>query len=85
MEKDLGNIIARKTGNSVSLTIPAKAKVKVGQKFKLVQEDSDTLIYKAIDANPWFNGDYDNVDFRKEMSDVGNPDTMQVGKENIAW
>ena len=52
----------------------------------MIQEDNDTLIYKkAIDSNPWFNGEYDDIDFKKEIEKVGNPDTMQVGKENIPW
>ena len=36
-------------------------------------------------VNPWFNGTYDNVDFKKEIAKVGNPDKMQVGKENVSW
>lgn len=50
----------------------------------MIQEDNSTLIYKAIDSNPWFNGEYDDIDFKKETEKVGNPDTMQVGKENVA-
>lgn len=45
--------------------------------------DNDILIYKAVSSNSWFNGDYDDIDFQEEMKKVGNPDTMQVGKENI--
>lgn len=36
-------------------------------------------------ANPWFNGKYDNINFKKEIAKVGNPDKMQVGKENVLW
>lgn len=36
-------------------------------------------------ANPWLNGKYDNVNFKKEIAKVGNPDKMQVGKENVSW
>lgn len=85
MEKKLGNFVARKVGNSTALTVPSKAGVKLGQRFELIQEDNNTLIYKAIDSNPWFNGEYDDIDFKKEIEKVGNPDTMQVGKENIPW
>lgn len=45
--------------------------------------DNDILIYKAVSSNSWFNDDYDDIDFQEEMKKVGNPDTMQVGKENI--
>ncbi|RMC46706.1 hypothetical protein [Lactobacillus sp. ESL0230] len=85
MQKKLGNFVARKVGNSTALTVPSKAGVKLGQRFELIQEDNDTLIYKTIDSNPWFNGEYDDIDFKKEIEKVGNPDTMQVGKENIPW
>ena len=85
MKKKLGNFVARKVGNSIALMVPNKAGVKPGQRFELIQEDNDTLIYKkAIDSNPWFNGEYDDIDFKKEIAKVGNPDTMQVGKENVA-
>ena len=77
--------IARKVGNSIVLTVPSKAGVKLGERFELTQKDNDTLIYKVIDSNPWFNGEYDDIDFKKEIEQVGNPDTMQVGKENIPW
>ena len=85
MEKKLGSFSVRKVGNSTALTVPSKARVKPGQRFELIQKDNSTLIYKAIDSNPWFNGEYDNIDFKKEIAKVGNPDTMQVGKENIPW
>ena len=85
MKKKLGMFIARKVGNSIVLTVPSKAGVKLGERFELTQKDNDTLIYKVIDSNPWFNGEYDDIDFKKEIEQVGNPDTMQVGKENIPW
>ena len=84
MKKKLGNFVARKVGNSIALMVPSKAGVKLGQRFELIQEDNSTLIYKAIDSNPWFNEEYDDIDFKKETEKVGNPDTMQVGKENVA-
>ncbi|QYN57450.1 hypothetical protein GYM69_10095 [Lactobacillus panisapium] len=85
MEKKLGNFVVRKVGNSTALTVPSKAGVKLGQRFELTQENNGTLIYKAIDSNPWFNGEYDDIDFKKEIEKVGNPDTMQIGKENMPW
>jgi len=86
MKKKLGMFIARKVGNSIVLTVPSKAGVKLGERFELTQKDNDTLIYKkAIDSNPWFNGEYDDIDFKKEIAKIGNPDTMQAGKENISW
>ena len=84
MKKKLGNFVARKVGNSIALMVPSKAGVKLGERFELTQKDNDTLIYKAIDSNPWFNEEYDDIDFKKETEKVGNPDTMQVGKENVA-
>ena len=84
MKKKLGMFIARKVGNSIALMVPSKAGIKLGERFELIQEDNSTLIYKAIDSNPWFNEEYDDIDFKKEIEQVGNPDTMQVGKENVA-
>ncbi|MCT6889640.1 MAG: hypothetical protein M3Z87_08325 [Lactobacillus sp.] len=86
MEKKLGSFSVRKVGNSIALTVPSKAGVKLGERFELFQKDNDTLIYKkAIDSNPWFNEECNDIDFKKEIAKVGNPDTMQVGKENIPW
>lgn len=85
MEKKLGNFFARKVGNSTALTIPSKADVKLGQRFELTQENNGTVIYKSIGSNPWFNGEYDDIDFKKEIEKVGNSDTMQIGKENMLW
>ncbi|WP_270262840.1 AbrB family toxin-antitoxin system antitoxin [Lactobacillus panisapium] len=85
MEKKLGSFFARKDGNSTALTIPSKADVKLGQRFELTQENNGTVIYKSIGSNPWFNGEYDDIDFKKEIEKVGNSDTMQIGKENMPW
>lgn len=85
MEKKLGSFFARKVSNSTALTIPSKADVKLGQRFELTQENNGTVIYKSIGSNPWFNGEYDDIDFKKEIEKVGNPDTMQIDKENMPW
>ena len=85
MEKKLGNFVVRKVGNSTALTIPSKADVKLGQRFELTQENNGTVIYNSIGSNPWFNGECDDIDFKKEIEKVGNPDTMQIGKENMPW
>lgn len=42
-------------------------------------------IKKNKDNNPWFNGIYDDVNFKKEIAKIGKPDKMQVGKENVSW
>lgn len=85
MEKKLGSFFARKVDNSTALTIPSKADVKLGQRFELTQENNGTVIYNSIGSNPWFNGECDDIDFKKEIEKVGNPDTMQIGKENMPW
>lgn len=43
MKKKLGMFIARKVGNSIVLTVPSKAEVKLGQRFELIQEDKIAL------------------------------------------
>ena len=78
----LGEFTARKTGNSLSLTVPVGSGVSEGQKYLLVMEADGTLIYKAQGDNPWLNGDYRDIDFRAEMADVGNYGVeVPVGKE----
>lgn len=67
MEKKLGSFFARKVGNSTALTIPSKADVKLGQRFELTQENNGTVIYNSIGSNPWFNEEYDDIDFKKEI------------------
>lgn len=43
MKKKLGMFIARKVGNSIVLTVPSKAGVKLGERFELTQEDKIAL------------------------------------------
>lgn len=39
----MGTSNARKQRNAVVITIPAKFKIKVGQKFYIIKDDDDTL------------------------------------------
>lgn len=80
----LGEFTTRKTGNSLSLTVPVSSGVPEGQKYLLTVEEDGTLIYKAQNTNPWLNGDLSDIDFQSEMKDVGNFDSGgPVGKEKI--
>lgn len=78
----LGEFTTRRTGNSLSLTVPAGSGVLGGQKYLLVMEADGTLVYKPQNDNPWLNGDYRDIDFRAEMADVGNFGVENpIGKE----
>ncbi|WP_125582232.1 hypothetical protein [Levilactobacillus cerevisiae] len=78
----LGEFTTRKTGNSLSLTVPVGSGISEGQRYLLMMEEDGTLIYKVQDDNPWLNGDYSDIDFRAEMDDVGNYGVERpVGKE----
>lgn len=80
----LGEFTTRKTGNSLSLTVPVSAGIAEGQKYLLVLEEDGTLIYKAQDDNPWLNGEFKDIDFQAELDDVGHYDVIRpIGKEKM--
>lgn len=79
-----GEFTIRKTGNSISLTVPVGSGVPEGQKYLLMVEEDGALIYKTQNTNSWLNGDFSDVDFQSEMKDIGNFDSGEpVGKEKI--
>jgi hypothetical protein len=85
-ERILGEFSTRKTGNSLILTVPVTAGVPEGQKFILKAKSDGSLEYVVADQNPWTSGEYDNIDFRAELNDVGHfGNESPVGKENIEW
>ncbi|ANZ61125.1 hypothetical protein AYR62_10545 [Secundilactobacillus paracollinoides] len=81
-EKILGEFATRRTGNSLTLTVPKSAGVPEGKKFILVSKDDDTLEYRAAKDNPWLDGTYSDIDFRSELDRVGNYGLESpIGKE----
>lgn len=42
--KIIGRFVARKSGNSLSLTIPSEAGVEAGKEFVLVVQDDGSLV-----------------------------------------
>jgi len=68
----LGEFSARKTGNSLVITIPQSAGVSEGKKFTLLVKNDGSLEYRSSDNNPWLNGYYDDIDFRADIDKVGN-------------
>lgn len=64
------------------IKITRNAKGKLHAQLQVSSTDSaENKKHDNTDSNPWFNGQYDDVDFKKEVNQAGNPDTMQVGKE----
>lgn len=69
----IGTYKVRKSGNSVSVTLPVELGFLTGEMIEIGQVDKDTLILKREkqESNPWKSGKYDNVDFRKEIENIG--------------
>lgn len=80
----LGEFITRRSGNSISLTVPASAGIPEGKKYVLLITDEGNLEYRAVHNNPWLDGDYANIDFRSELAKNGDYGLEKpVGKEKI--
>ncbi|WP_035181146.1 hypothetical protein [Lentilactobacillus farraginis] len=83
-ERVLGEFTTRRSGNSLSLTVPASAGIPEGKKYVLVLTDNGNLEYRAVHNNPWLDGDYADIDFRAELSKNGNYGLEKpVGKEKF--
>lgn len=82
----LGEFSTRKTGNSLVITVPKNAGVPIGKKFTLVVKEDGSLVYRSNDNNPWLNGDFDDIDFRANLKEVGNYGLDEAqGKEKIDY
>ncbi len=83
-ERVLGEFVTRRSGNLLSLTVPADAGIPEGKKYVLVMTGNDTLEYRAVHDNPWLDGTYADIDFQAELADTGNYGLEKpVGKERI--
>lgn len=85
-ERVLGEFSTRKTGNSLTLTVPQTAGIPAGKRFVLVAKDDDTLEYRAVKDNAWLDGELADINFQTELEDVGNyGDESPMGKERADW
>lgn len=85
-ERVLGEFVTRRSGNSLSLTVPADAGIPEGKKYVLVVTGDDTLEYRAIHSNPWLDGTYSDINFRAELADTGNYGLEKpIGKQQTDW
>jgi len=87
-DRIIGEFAARKVGNSLMLTVPVSAGVTDNTKFVLRQKKNGTLEYQPVkqDDNPWTNGDYADIDFKKQLTIDGNYGLeAPVGKERVEW
>lgn len=76
---------ARKIGTSMVIPIPTELNVAVGTIYTFKTDAAGTaLIYEPKEcANPWDNGEFDDIDFEKEIREVGSVDTGDYGRENV--
>ena len=79
-----GNFIVRKTGNSLSLTIPKKANIAEGTEFQLSINSAGQLVFtpEKKHVNIWHTDKAKNHDFEADKKIVGTPDDFgKVGRE----
>ncbi|WP_040537112.1 hypothetical protein [Schleiferilactobacillus shenzhenensis] len=80
-----GEVKSRRTGHSISLTVPKAVKPKDGVVYTTFALPDGTLVYrpKAVNTdNPWLDGEYDHYDFEDALDDGLNYSNEQrVGKE----
>lgn len=83
----IGEVVTKRVADGVSIEIPATAGVQEGNQFLLIKKDDGNLILKAPNENgtwsideikreltnddPETNGYFDDIDFRKELADLG--------------
>ncbi|MFD0896709.1 AbrB/MazE/SpoVT family DNA-binding domain-containing protein, partial [Loigolactobacillus binensis] len=82
------NFITRKVGNSLVVTIPQSLNVAAGEKFSLQASDDGTMLLYRRDKsnNPWFNGEFANVDFDRLIDEVGDlGEINSLPEEHVEW
>lgn len=80
--KIIGRFVARKSGNSLSLTIPAEVGVEAGKEFVLVAQDDGSLLYEPQHVNPWHTKAAKDYDFRGDLDKMGNVfEEPRMGRE----
>lgn len=83
----IGKVVTKRVADGISIEIPAAAEVQEGDQFLLIKKDDGNLIFKAANENgTWSideikreltnddsetNGYFDDIDFRKELADLG--------------
>lgn len=70
-DRILGRFTTRRSGNSLSLTVPADAGVNEGQEYLLVIADDGTLKYEPQRINPWHTKAIKKIDFAAMKKDIG--------------
>ena len=71
-EKIIGRFVARKSGNALSLTIPAEVGVEAGEEFVLIVQDDGALLYKPQHVNPWHTKAAKDYNFRADLDKMDN-------------
>ncbi|QUS97945.1 hypothetical protein [Lacticaseibacillus paracasei] len=70
-DRVLGRFTTRRSGNSLSLTVPADAGVNEGQEYLLLVDDEGTLKYEPQRINPWHTKAIQKIDFDAMKREIG--------------
>lgn len=70
-DRVLGRFTTRRSGNSLSLTVPADAGVNEGQEYLLLVDDDGTLKYEPQRINPWHTKAIQKIDFEAMKREIG--------------
>lgn len=76
-----GNFITRKSGNSLSLTVPSDAGIPEGKEYVLTIMEDGTLAYRPQRQNPWNTKEAQNYDFRADLKKINFAEERKMGKE----
>lgn len=84
-----GEVKTRKTGNSISLTVPKTVKPRDGVQYTTIVFPDGTIVYKPnpqpepeADKNPWLDGEYDHYDFKDALDHgMDYSDEDRTGRE----
>lgn len=70
-KQTLGSFTVKRTGNLLSLPIPAEAGVTEGQEYLLSIAKDGTLQYKPQRMNPWHTEGIRKIDFAAMKKNIG--------------
>ncbi|WP_054680039.1 AbrB/MazE/SpoVT family DNA-binding domain-containing protein [Lacticaseibacillus sharpeae] len=81
VDEVLGTFTVRRTGNSLSVTLPSSAGLKEGTQVVLTKNADGKLVYTPQRVNPWYT-EAANYDFRADLDKLDyDVDGSKRGKE----
>lgn len=76
-----GNFVTRKSGNSLSLTVPSDAGIPEGKEYVLTIMEDGTLAYRPQRQNPWHTSAAKDYDFRSDLHKINFSEEKRMGRE----